>query len=138
MLGAGVRATGEVNIDGLIQRQFFVEIIGQRERVTFGVGLRKLAIGIASASDEAIANMRFFSFKTDFAQSFASRFNVGVGDVWDDEILPYREPNFAGAVQVGDFGNTNELFRSNLANGNGDADVIEAGLLLRVNAAVGV
>ena len=123
---------------GLIQREFFVEIICESESVTFGVGLRKLAVGVARAGDQSAANVRFLRVKADLAQSFARSLDIGIWDIRNDEILPDGQPNFAGAVKVGDFGDAKHLFWSDLADRNGNADVIKATLFLRINADVSV
>src|SRR5580765_4620118 len=39
MLGAGVRTAGQVDIEGRIEREFFLEIIRQGQRMPFRIGL---------------------------------------------------------------------------------------------------
>ena len=58
------------------------------------------------------------------------------GDVGNDEILPDGEPKFAGAEAVGNVGERAHLRDGQPANRDGDADVVEAGLRLRMNADV--
>src|SRR6187401_3547207 len=43
VLGAGIRATGEVNVHRAIELHTLVEIVSERERVAFRIGLRELA-----------------------------------------------------------------------------------------------
>lgn len=52
--------------------------------------------------------------------------------------MPNREANFARAVEVRDFRDAKQLFWSDLANGNSDADVVKTLLLLRIDSDVGV
>ena len=58
------------------------------------------------------------------------------GDVGNDEILPDGEANFAVAVAVGNLGKSEHLCHGQAAHGDGDADVVQARLRLRVNADV--
>jgi len=57
MLGAGVWAPGKVNVHRQIKGDFFVEIIGERQRVALGIGLRELAVGVSRAGDEPAAEV---------------------------------------------------------------------------------
>ena len=51
VLCAAVRATGDVDVDGIVEFDFRVEKLGQRDSVTFGVGRGVFAIAIASAGN---------------------------------------------------------------------------------------
>ena len=53
MLGAGVVAAGEVDVDGLIKGDFLVEVGGEVDGVSFGVGGGVFTAGAAGAGDEA-------------------------------------------------------------------------------------
>ena len=55
-------------------------------------------------------------------------------NVWDDQVLPHREPEFAFAIVGGEFSQRVHLFRSHSTNGNTDAEGVEAGLRLASGA----
>src|SRR6266851_88306 len=63
-------------------------------------------------------------------------FEVCGGDVGDDEVLPDGEAEFAGAEAIRDVGDGEHLVYRETTDGNGDADVVDAGLHLRVDADV--
>ena len=53
MLGAGVVATGEVNVDGLVEIDFGFEILPEDDGLSFGVGGSEFAAGVPGAGDES-------------------------------------------------------------------------------------
>ncbi len=57
-------------------------------------------------------------------------------DVGDDDVLPDGEAKFAGAEAVGDVGEGKHLGDRELPDRDRDADVVQAGLGLRMNAEV--
>ena len=138
MLGAGVRAAGEMDVDRLIEGEFFLEVIGEFAGVFFGVGGREFAIGVAGAGDEAAADVALAPIESGFEDGFLDGFKEGVGDVWNNDILPGSEAKFAGAVVVGEVAEAEELFGRDLAHGDRDAEPGEAGLFLRERADVGM
>ena len=52
VLGAGVRAAGEVDVDRLVEVRL-AKVIAEFDRVALGVGGGEFAVGIARAGDEA-------------------------------------------------------------------------------------
>ena len=76
--------------------------------------------------------------KPSLAQRLLHRLDEGVGHIRDDEILPDGQPDFARAVEVRDLRDADHLLRRDLPDGHGDADVVEARLLLRIDADVRV
>src|SRR5256885_744390 len=134
MLRAGVRAAGQVNVDRLVKLDTLFEIVGQFKRVAFGVRRRELAIGIASASDQSTAQVRLLPVQSHFHERLFDSFDKRVGEVRNDEILPDGEPDFTGAVVVSEVSQSQHLLGCDLTDRNGDADVIQALLLLRINA----
>ena len=71
-----------------------------------------------------------------FHERLFDSFDKRVGDIWNDEILPDGEPDFTGAVVVSEVSQSQHLFGSDLTDRNGDADVIQAFLLLRIHSDV--
>ena len=138
VLRAGVRAAGQVNVDRLVKLDALFEIVGQFDRVAFGVRRREFAVGIARAGDQPAAQVRLLPVQSHFHQRFFDSFDKRVGDIWNDEILPDGEPDFTGAVVVSEVSQPQHLFGSDLPDRNGDADVIQAFLFLRINADVGM
>jgi hypothetical protein len=53
MLGAGIGAAGEVDVEGLIQRDAFVDVRRQGQGVILGVGGRPLTSGVAGAGHQS-------------------------------------------------------------------------------------
>src|SRR5207248_6975323 len=51
VLGAGVRAAGQVDVDGLIQLDPALDVLGDGQGVALGVRRGELAAGVASAGD---------------------------------------------------------------------------------------
>jgi len=88
MLSARIGATGQMDIDGLLQRESLLEITHQLKGVRLGIGLREFAIGIPGTGDHAISQWRTLRFETDLLQRLAGGLDVRVGHVREDEILP--------------------------------------------------
>ena len=126
MLRAGIRAAGEVNVHRLVEFQLLFQMLDQRQRMAFGVGLRIFAIGIARAGDDAAGNVRLPDAEAGFFQRVLERRHIGVGHVGNDEILPDRQPHFAAAVKVGQFRQPQHLLGRDLADRARGADVIQA------------
>ena len=102
MLGARMRAAGDVNVDRLIEFQLFLQPLAQFERVAFGVGLRVFAVTIPGAGDNPAGGMRLFGAESDFFQRALERQYEGIWDVGNDEILPDGESDFATGIIVGE------------------------------------
>ena len=130
MLGAGVGATGEMDVDGLIESEFFLEVIGEFAGVFLGVGGGEFAVGVTGTGDEPAAEVVLTPIEAGFEDGFFDGLNVGVWDVWDEEILPGSEAKFAGGVVVGEVAEAEELLGRDFADRNGNAKPGEAGLFL--------
>ena len=65
----------------------------------------------------------------------AARFSVG--DAGDQQVLPDREPEIAVAKVLRDGGKTAHLRNRHASDRKGDADPVQPGLLLRMNADMG-
>ena len=127
-----------MNVDRLVQSDSLFEVVGQFQRVAFGVRRGEFAIGIAGAGNQAAAQIRRLPVQTHFHQRLLDGLHECVGNVWHDEILPHGQTDFSRAVVVRQIGQTQHLFRGDVANRNRNADPVQPGLLLRINADVGV
>src|SRR5579872_6165654 len=65
MLGAGVVAAGQMNVQRRVEFDPPVAPVADRGRVSLGVGSGKLAAGIAGASDQSGAKLRRFDREPD-------------------------------------------------------------------------
>src|SRR5690348_4670128 len=98
MLSAGIRATGEVDVNRLIERHSFAEIIRERDGLSFRVGGGKFAAGVPRAGDKAAEQAVGFVMKSDSLELAFNRFEESVGHVGDKKVLPRGEPRLAGSV----------------------------------------
>src|SRR5205807_290474 len=94
MLSARIRTTGEVDVHGLIQINSFRQPFSEFERMALGVRLGEFAITIAGTGNYAAGNVRLFYLKTGFLQRPFERGHKSIRHIWNDEILPYRQPDF--------------------------------------------
>ena len=97
----------------------------------FCIRRRELAVTVAGASDEAAADVVLAPVETGFDDGFFDGLDERVRDVRDDDVLPGGKAKFSGAIVVREFAKAEELFRSDFADGDRDAEPGEAGLLLR-------
>jgi len=74
MLRARVRATGQVNVHGLIEFQLLLQLLDDFERVAFGIRLRKLAVRIPGACNDAARQIRLLAGRPALSKAF---FSVG-------------------------------------------------------------
>ena len=63
---------------------------------------------------------------------------VGVGDVTDEQVLPHRQPQRAGAVALSDSGEPRASGRKSNARPDSTTDIVETGLLLLMHADMAV
>ena len=110
--------------------------MGEFDRVGLGVGGGEAAAFVAGAGDRAAEQGCGLVVEAGVADRLLSGFEMFSRDVGNDEVLPDGEAEFAGAEVVGDVGESAHLWRWQAADGNGDADVVEARLRLRMNADV--
>ena len=106
--------------------------------MAFGVRRREFAVGIAGAGNQATAQIRLLPVQPHFHQRLFDGLDECVGNVRDDEVLPNGQADFAGAVVVRQISQTQHLFRRDVADRNRHADPVQPGLLLRIDADVGV
>jgi len=130
VLGAGVMAAGEVDVEGLVKGDFFVEVVGEEDRLAFGVGGGVFAAGVAGAGDESSGDGG-----GGVGESGGFDRGLGVGeffvrDVWDDEVLPGGEADLAGAKLFGEVGDGHHGVDGHTTDGNDDAEVVAAVVLL--------
>lgn len=98
VLGAGMRAAGEVDVDRLVERDAFVEMLGQRHRVALGVGGGEFAAGIAGAGDQRAANGGGAPIEAEGDYRVLGLVELGRRDASDNEVLPDREPDRLAAI----------------------------------------
>lgn len=118
MLGAGVRATSEVDVDWLVERDFFLQVISEFAGVFLGVGGGEFAVAVASAGDESAANVVLAPIQAGFEDGFLYGFQEGVGDIRNDDVLPGSEAEIAGGVVVGEVAKAEQLFWRDFSDGD--------------------
>ena len=136
VLGAGVRAAGEVDVHRLVERHARVEPAHELDGVALGVGAGELAIGAAGAGDEAALQVRLPPIEPDLEQRLLGGLDIGVADVRQDEVLPDGQPDLAGSVEVRDLRETAHLFGRELADRDRGTDPVQSLLLLCEDADV--
>jgi len=137
MLGAGVVAAGDVEVDGLVEDgEVCVEVVGEGDGVGFGVGGREAAAAVAGAGDGSAENGACGDVEVSFGEGLFCSFEVLRGDVGDEQVLPDGEAELARAEAVGDVGEGAHLGDRQAADRDGDADVVQAGLRLGMDADV--
>ena len=96
----------------------------------FCIRRRELAVTVAGASDEAAADVVLAPVESSFEDSFLYSFEVAVGDVWYDDVLPRSEAKFARAVVVREVTEAKKLFGGNLTDWHRNTEPGKASLLL--------
>src|SRR5436190_11161181 len=104
MLCTGMRAAGEVDVDGNIKRQSLVESVGDLRRVPLGVGGGEPAAGVARAGHDATADVGGRMEQSELIDFLLHDVDLMDGDVSDEQILPDREAQVAASVRIGDVG----------------------------------
>ena len=139
VLGAGIRAAGEVDVDGEVKAGVALAKVGHEcAGVALGVGGGVLAAFVSRAGDDAAGGSVRLGEEAEALHGPHERGGVGVGHVRDDEALPHGEAQRALAVVVGEVGDPAHLLRVHAADGHTDPDVVQAGLGLLVDAEVAV
>src|SRR5438477_2236634 len=131
MLSAGVGTPCQMNVQRLIEDHALLEVIGDFQGMAFGICRGKFAVGIPGARNEPASQMRLPPIQTNLNHGFLHRLDVCVRNVWQDQILPDCETNLARAIEIGDLGQTQQLFGSDLPDWHCHAEVIQAALFLR-------
>ena len=80
VLCAGIRAAGEVDVEGYIDVEAGIEMVGQRQPVPLRVGEREATTGIAGAGDEAGAQRIGARSKSGGGDGGDRVFELGVGN----------------------------------------------------------
>ena len=106
VLGAGVGAASEVDVDGLIQGEFFLEVISKFAGVFLGIGSGEFTVGVAGAGDEAAADVVLAPIEAGLEDGFFDCLEVGVGNVRDEDVVPGSEAKFTGSVVIGEVAET--------------------------------
>jgi len=137
VLRAGVVATGDVEVDGLVEDgEACVEMAGEIDGVGFSVRGGEAAALVACAGNGSGEDCAGVVIEACVLDSLRCDFEVLGRNVGDDEVLPDGEAEFTGAEVLGYVGERTHLRCGEMAYGDGNADVVEAGLRLRMNAEV--
>src|SRR5712672_4781407 len=130
VLGAGVMASGEMDVHRTVEREARLAPIRDFLGVALGVGGREAAADIAGAGDEAGADRARLGGE-------AERRDGGLGErelvgrhARDQQVLPHGEPDIAVAEIGRDLGEPAHLLAGEPADRKYDADPMAAGLLL--------
>ena len=123
-----------MNVERLVEVDPRIEIIGDLERMALGVAERKFAPDIAGAGDQTGA---YRARGCRQAQRFdlADRgADLGLRNIRDQQVLPDRQPQCAGAMPLGDVGEAAQLLRGQARGRHHDPDIAKSGLYLWVHA----
>src|SRR5262249_16530830 len=137
MLGAGMMASGEMDVDGAIERDAAFAPARDLLGVPLGVGGSELATDVAGAGHESRANRVRTGGEAERFDARLRRLHAFRVYAGDDQVLPDREPNVAVAEVAGDLREPSHLFGGQLAAREDDAGPIAVGLLLRMHADMG-
>ena len=112
MLGAGIRAAGQMNVDRLVEGDAFIQMIADGQRVALRVGEREFAAGIAGAGDETAANIADLRGEPERLDLGDRVRDLGIRHIGQDQILPDRQAQRAGAMPLGNAGDAMQLRRA--------------------------
>ena len=100
MLGTGVRAAGEVDIDRTIQLKLLFEMFGQCDCVALRIGGGVFAVFVSRTGNHAACHIRLRGAESHGADRLLHCFDIGIRNIGDDEILPDSQTNLPRAVIV--------------------------------------
>lgn len=138
VLGAGVGATGDVEIDRMVEGDVRIDGAGEGDGVGFGVGRGEAAAPISGAGDGSAEDGSGGDIEAGGLEGGLGGGEIFSGDVGQEKVLPDSKAEVTGAELVGDGSEGAHLGGGQVADGDDDADVVEAGLRLLVHAEVGV
>src|SRR5215213_8036057 len=135
VLGAGMMAAGQVDVDRHVEREpRRFDVIGDPERILFGVGRRELAPRRAGAGDEPGADARGLGRQPERRDARLDVRDARVRHAREEEILPDGQAEVAVAALARDRRDLAHLLGRELADRQHDADPVQPRLLLRVHA----
>ena len=134
MLRAGVGTTGEVYVDGLIQGEALFEVANQFGAVFLGIGQRQFATHLPGASHGAGGKRAGASCHPGRFDPLAHRLQRAFGQVGNKHVLPHGEAQLVAALGQRHIAEQAHLSRRQAAHFQGDAEIMQAGLFLRVHA----
>src|SRR5205823_9237395 len=136
VLGARVRAAVEVEPElGDVLAEALLQPLDQPAEPRLRLGDGEVAVRLARARDPGGADVVDVEREADRGHLGDRRVDLGLGHVRDDEVLLPRDADVA-AEPLGDVGDRDHLVARDEAEVDGEADVAQAGLLLRVDADV--
>src|SRR5262249_55609721 len=134
MLGTGVVAAREVDVDWGIERDAFLKIRGKGHGVPLGIGGRVFAACVSGAGKQATSDARGVPIQPERLDGVFDGLDILFGDIGDQQILPNSETNRSAAEAVGNIRKAVNLLHRHPANGQHNPNVILAGLSLPVEA----
>jgi len=114
-----------------IQRHPRIQPLHELQRMALGIGGRELAVAIAGAGDESTAQRAGAPVEADFGQGLLHGFDIGLGDVRQDETLPNGQAHLARTIEFRQFGQTPQLARGELPDRHRDPDPMKPRLALQ-------
>ena len=137
VLRAGMRTTSDMQVDGLLNFEMAVEVIGESDGVGLGVAGGVSTAFVSGAGYGSVEDRAGVEVEARSEDGLLCRFEVGAGDVGDDEALPDGEAQITAAETVRNVGERERLRNRQLAHRNRNADVVKVRLRLRMDADVG-
>src|SRR5262245_17528119 len=133
MLRARIRATGELNVDGPIERQPLIEKLTKRDGLSFGVRARPFAPFVARAGNESAGDVCRLVMKTHPYELPFRRLDKGIRDIGNQHVLPGSQAQLRAAIVLSQVSKASHLSRGHYAHRDQDADVVLARLPLPIH-----
>ncbi len=135
VLGAGVIATGDVEIDWPIEkREVRVEMMSEGDGVGLGIRGSEATALIAGTCDCAAKDGTCFVVETSGVEGCLCCFELLCRDIRNEKVLPDGEADFSAAESIGNVRDGTHLFYWKAPDRNDHADVMEAVLNLGVDS----
>ena len=130
MLGAGMVAAGEVDVDRRVEGNARLAPRCDRFRGLLGVGGGEAAAGRARAGDEAGADRARPCAEAERRDGDLRLDHARIGNAGDQEVLPHCEPDIAVAETARHLGEAAQLRDLHPSRRQHDADPVQPRLLL--------
>src|SRR3982750_539484 len=109
MLGARMMATGEMNVERLIEFQTLFEILRNLFRMELRIRRREPAAGVSRASNAPRADIGDGSCQAEIFDRFLDRGQIRRANIGDEQVLPDGQADCAAAVTLGNVRQAAEL-----------------------------
>nr|WP_093154116.1 hypothetical protein [Aliiruegeria lutimaris] len=97
MLGAGICAAGEMDVDRAVQREACLQVAHQRGRILLAIGRGQRAARFAGAGDSAGGKGGGPRAQPERFDLGADRIHMRIGHTHDQRVLPDGEPDIVAA-----------------------------------------